>query len=80
MNALNTMLKQFVRDRDKALLSLDKEKILAYMKKYNIPHAESEPVFWASVYKCIFHIKSSTKEQKEEAKQWLEANGFTTDV
>lgn len=33
-------IKQYVKERDEALLSLDKEKIIAFYKKYNIPYAK----------------------------------------
>ena len=58
------MNKQFIRDRDKALLSLEKEKIIAYCKKYGIPIPEKEIVFWAGVHKGIVSMNASTAEQK----------------
>lgn len=73
-------IEQFKKDRDKALLSLDKEKILAFYAKYGLPYAKKDKVFWATVYKCIYHIDASTKKQKTEAKQWLLQNGFTTKI
>uniref|UniRef100_UPI003FEED07A hypothetical protein n=1 Tax=Eubacterium sp. TaxID=142586 RepID=UPI003FEED07A len=73
-------IEQFTKDRDKALLSLDKEKILAFYAKYGLPYAKIDKVFWATVYKCIYHIDASTKKQKAEAKQWLLQNGFTTKI
>lgn len=73
-------IKQFTKDRDEALLSLDKEKILAFYAKYGLPYATKDKVFWATVYKCIYHIEASTKKQKAEAKHWLLQNGFTTEI
>lgn len=73
-------IEQFTKERDKALLSLDKEKILAFYAKYGLPYAKKDKVFWATVYKCIYHIDASTKKQKAEAKQWLLQNGFTTKI
>ena len=47
-------LEQFNSDRDEALLSLDKEKIQTFQKKYNIGfQPSSERVFWAAVHKAI---------------------------
>lgn len=70
------MNKKFIRDRDKALLSLDKEKIIAYCKKYGIPIPEKEIVFWAGVHKGIVSMKSSTAEQKCNSAMWLVEHGF----
>lgn len=73
-------IKRFVKERDEALLSLDKTKILAFYKKYGLPYSKNEKVFWATVYKCIFHINASTAQQKLDAQYWLIKNGFTTDM
>lgn len=73
-------IEQYVKERDEALLSLDKEKIIAFYKRYNVPYAKKDKVFWATVYKCIFHINASTAQQKLNAECWLIENGFTTDM
>lgn len=73
-------IKQYVKERDEALLSLDKRKILAFYKKYKLPYSTKDKVFWATVYKCIYHINASTAQQKADAKYWLIENGFTTDM
>ena len=38
-------LKQFVKERDAALLSLDRKKIEVYAKKYDVPLPKDETVF-----------------------------------
>ncbi len=38
-------MKLWIKDRDEALLSLDKDKIVAYCNKYNIPIPENERAF-----------------------------------
>jgi hypothetical protein len=74
-------IKEFVRERNEAFLSLDKEKILRFLEKYNVQSTPvDEETFWAGVHKVIFHIKSSTDEQKEISRRWLLSNGFSTDV
>ena len=35
-------MEDFIKERNEALLSLDKEKILAYGKKYNVKFPENE--------------------------------------
>ena len=60
-------IEQFTKDRDEALLSLNKEKILAFYAKYGLPYAKKDKVFWATVYKCIYHIDASTKKTKSRS-------------
>ena len=38
-------MEDFIKERNEALLSLDKEKILAYGKKYNVKFPENEKYF-----------------------------------
>ena len=71
-------LKKYVKERDKALLSLDKEKIVKFMKKH-CPDAEipeNETVFWAGVHKSITALNSATMEQKLDSMVWLIQHGF----
>lgn len=70
-------IKDFVKDRDEALLSLDKEKIIKFSKKYGIPYTTSnETVFWAGIHKAIIQLKSATNEQKLNSVNWLTEHGF----
>lgn len=73
---MSTNLNEFVKERNEALLSLDKDRILAYMKKYqvNLP-ADSDKVFWASVHKAILAI-SAPEDKKEQSRKWLREHGF----
>ena len=73
-------MKAFVKDRDTALLSLDKAKILAYMKKYKIKPPENEMIFWAGVHKAILYMNAATEEQKRKSANWLIDHGFKTDI
>ena len=49
-------MEDFIKERNEALLSLDKEKILAYGKKYNVKFPENEKIFWAGVHKAICNL------------------------
>ena len=69
-------LKQFVKERDAALLSLDRKKIEVYAKKYDVPLPKDETIFWAMVHKCIMSINSATFEQKQKSYDWLIDHGF----
>lgn len=74
-------MEDFIKERNEALLSLDKEKILAYGKKYNVKFPEDEKILWAGVHKAICNlylipVNKITKEQYEKSKEWLKENGF----
>lgn len=78
-------MEDFIKERNEALLSLDKEKILAYGKKYNVKFPEDEKIFWAGVHKAIcslylIPVNKITKSQYEKSKEWLKENGFEWQV
>lgn len=73
-------IRQFVKERNAALLSLDKEKIQQYCKKYGVPIPQNEKAFWAGVHKAILHINAGTDEQKQNSLEWLMENGFSPDI
>ena len=73
-------IKRWVKDRDEAMLSLDKDKIVAYCKKYNVAIPENETVFWAGVHKAILCITSATFEQKQNSYEWLIEHGFSPSI
>ena len=78
-------MEDFIKERNEALLSLDKEKILAYGKKYNVKFPEDEKIFWADVHKAIcslylIPVNKITKSQYEKSKEWLKENGFEWQV
>ena len=55
------VLQRRVQERNEALFSLDKNKIMAYLRKYNLPtEASSDTVFWAGIYKAICNIKEDS--------------------
>lgn len=72
-----TMLEEFVKERNEALFSLDRDKIEAYMKKYDQLEAEEVPEnqFWATVYKAICGISNAPDELVSKARMWLHENG-----
>ena len=73
---LNNKIENFVKERDEALLSLDKAKILACAEKYGVRLPKNELVFWASVHKSILAINSADEAQKAKSKAWLLEHGF----
>lgn len=83
---LNTFFKEPLEEqnlinieRDLALLSLDKNKILAYIEKYNIPQDKNltEEEFWAGIHYSILHLRSANEKQKNRSKNWLIMHNYS---
>ena len=75
------VLQRRIQERNEALFSLDKNKIIAYLRKYNLPtEASSDIVFWAGIYKAICNIKNAPEPIVEEARAWLNERGFRTTI
>ena len=68
-------IQQFVKDRNEALLSLDKDKIIVFMNKYKIPLPSPE-VFWITIHKCRTASTGLRTEAREMSKEWLTQRGF----
>lgn len=66
-------------ERDLALLSLDKNRIIAYFKKYNIQQDKNitEEEFWASVHYSILGLRSASEKQKNRSKNWLLLHNYS---
>ena len=77
-----TMLESFVKERNEALFSLDREKIEAYMIKYGETEISQTPdtVFWASVYKAICGIKDTPEAIVNKATAWLHEHGISSNL
>jgi hypothetical protein len=75
------VIEAFVEERDNALRSLDKDKILMYMKKYGVPNfATTDLAFWAAVHKARVHITTFTKSEIDFSREWLKEHGFNERV
>ena len=81
MSALSE-LKRMVKLRDEALLSLDRDQILRYYKRYSsreeyawMANVESD-VFWGAVHKARSANINLPIEARLESKRWLEAKGW----
>ena len=65
------------QERDKALLSLDRNKILVYCKKYRIPLADHESIlFWVNIHKARLHLSSLPNQARYESARWLRMHGY----
>lgn len=78
-------MNNFIKERNEALLSLDENKIIAYMNKYNIKIPKDEKIFWASVHKSIcslyfVEVNQITLEQYTRSADWLKENGFELNI
>lgn len=78
-------MKSFVQERNMALFSLDKERILAYLKKYQgdieeESRPENDEIFWASIYKAILQITSAPPELRDKSERWLREHGYRTAI
>ena len=71
---------QFIKDREEALWSLDKEKIMAFADKYHIPMPENELAFMAGVHKEIFNMTNTPDDVKKASALWLTEHGFRTEI
>ena len=69
-------IEKFVKERNEAMFSLEKEKIVAYCKKYGIHIPENEQVFWAGVYKSILAVENSPEHLRHKAIEYLDGHGF----
>ncbi len=71
-------IKEFIKQRNEALLSLDKEKILAVSKASgpSVLPPEDEKVFWAGVHYARLGVVDFSEEVKQESRAWLKNNGF----
>lgn len=70
------IIEDFTKERNEALLSLDREKITKFMKKWSVDVPQTDLVFWVTVHKAILYINAATEEQKNKSFTWLLENGF----
>lgn len=70
---------QWLKDRHEAFLSMDKETILAYERKYNIDREEEcdEEVFWIGVHMGRTAILSLPESERRKSMNWLLARGYS---
>lgn len=75
------MIKQFNKDRDKAVLSLDANTFKDFCKKWHnyIPMPKDE-VIEITMRKMACHITSLPEDFRAEAKKWLEDRGYDDSI
>ena len=70
------MLKQWVEERDEAVLSFDLDKFKAFYKKWSAKGFYDKPlpsdeVVEITIRKMVLGLKNPPKDKVKEAKQWL---------
>ena len=73
--------KQFIKDRNEALFSFDKERILAFIDKYHLPgYLDNDRVFWGAVAKAVVNIKDAPEDAVKRAETLLKNLGFDNEL
>lgn len=78
-------MEEFIKDRNEAFASMDKDKIIAYCKKYGVTIPEDETIFWAGVHKSICNLYLIeegviTIDQYNKSYDWLKEHGYSPSV
>lgn len=63
------------KERNEAPFSFDKQQILEYLRKYQIPAPSDDRIFWKGIYMCILNIGVAPDAVKAEARARLAALG-----
>jgi hypothetical protein len=78
--SMMTNLEQYVKERDKALLSFDIEKVKKLCRKWEIVMPDNDVVLYAGMMKAICDLKKATPEEKARAQEWLTKNKFKVGI
>ena len=78
---MSNIMKEFVKDRNNALSSMDKKRILAYCNKYGIDVPKNEEDFWAGIHQAICNLYLSPNsnisiEKYHSSYDWLKNHGY----
>ena len=81
----NDLLRQFVKERDEAVLSLDIPTFRRFYKKwanlgfYDKRMLPPDNIIEISLRQMIIGLADPPKDKLEEAKDWLRARGYDTE-
>lgn len=82
----HNVLDIFVLERDKAVKSLNvnefREFYLRWYKRgiYHLPLPLNDKIIEISMRKMIIYMRSSSDQEREEAKRWLLEKGYDTEI
>jgi len=72
----NDEIKNMVKARDAALLSMDEQRLRGYFRKYNGTEMPEDPeVFWRAIHKARTAATGLPMAARTESKRWLLARG-----
>ncbi len=71
---------KFVKERNEALLSLDRKKIERYCKKYGVTLPNNDEAFWLGVHKARCAIADLPLEERRKSVRWLHEHGSRPDI
>lgn len=70
------MIVDISKERNAALFSLDRDTIIAYCEKYQIPVPDDGNAFWGGVCKAILNIPEAPEDVRKRATEWLAWDEF----
>lgn len=78
-------MNDFLKEREEVFVSMNKERIIEYCNKYEIPIPKKEDLFWAGVHKTICNLflnteTSITMKQYNESYNWLKERGYSPNI
>lgn len=75
----NPKIKEWAKERNEAVRSLDVEKMKAFLRKYD-PAAElpSDKVLEITMRKALYNTFGAPIEERQAAAQWLSDRGYNT--
>lgn len=73
-------LRKLIKERDEALFSFDRKKIVMYYRKYGVPIPKDPRVFWGSVAKAVLGIVNAPEDARDRAKTVLDELGWSYDI
>jgi len=81
---LNEAIREWCKERDEVLRSLDVKKFAKFWRKHKLPMPKGG---WASpdvplimIHKCRLQVESMTEEEQEVSRAWLISHGYSPDI
>lgn len=77
MDSHKQQIRQFLKERKEALLSMDRTKILAYARKWGVKNMpQDEETFWIAIHKARTSATDLPIEERRKSKTWLSKRGY----
>lgn len=86
MKVTNSTFKQWIKERDEAVATLDVRKFKSFYQKWQMQGVyerslpNNDKVIEISMYKCAVNITTMPKEVHDKAAAWLTAHGYDLTV